>query len=328
MPYGRRQSFYFSCRSLPRMRREHQSRKDAPWPALPISRTRAPRADREPGAPASSSRGDKVRRPGAPGRGSTERGGDDGPITLYGIHAVAAALANPARQFLRLMATENAENRLAAAIATRGVAVERVRPKDLDRLLGADTVHQGVAAEVAPLPEPDFARLLTAAGGDSEDGYGGSGTGGPLVVLDQVTDPHNVGAVLRSAAVFGASGLVTTRRHSPPLNGTLAKSASGALELVPVALVQNLARALDDLKAAGVAVIGLDGEGETLLQDHALEGPVAFVLGAEGKGLRQLTRETCTTICRIGTSETLASLNVSNAAAVALHLAAMRRRQG
>jgi 23S rRNA (guanosine2251-2'-O)-methyltransferase len=193
-----------------------------------------------------------------------------------------------------------------------------VRPKDLDRLLGPDTVHQGVAIEADPLPEPELADLIARAGGES---------GGPLVVLDQVTDPHNVGAVLRSAAVFGAAGLITTRRHSPPLNGTLAKSASGALELVPVALVQNLSRSIDELKGAGFTVIGLDGEGETLLDEEPLAGPVAFVLGAEGKGLRQLTRETCTRVCRIGTSETLASLNVSNAAAIALHLAQMRRRE-
>ncbi|MFV0366983.1 MAG: 23S rRNA (guanosine(2251)-2'-O)-methyltransferase RlmB [Hyphomicrobiaceae bacterium] len=250
-----------------------------------------------------------------PASAHTGRGGWDDPIVLYGIHAVAAALANPARRFTRILATENAENRLSGAIGERGLAVERVRPKDLDRLLGADTVHQGVAAEVEGLPEPDIAELLIAAG-----------DGAPLVILDQVTDPHNVGAVLRSAAVFGAAGLLTTRRHSPPFNGTLAKSASGALELVPVALVQNLARAIDELKAAGVTVIGLDGEGELLLEDHPLTGPIAFVLGAEGKGLRQLTRESCSTICRIGTSETLASLNVSNAAAVALHLSAMRRR--
>lgn len=243
-----------------------------------------------------------------------EKPSEDDRPTLYGVHAVAAALANPQRRIRRMLATENAENRLNEAIAARGLAVERVRPKDLDRLLGADTVHQGVAIEADPLPEPELAELIAKA------------AHGPLVVLDQVTDPHNVGAVLRSAAVFGAAGLVTTRRHSPPLNGTLAKSASGALELVPVALVQNLSRALEELKAAGVTVIGLDGEGETLLEDAALAGPVAFVLGAEGKGLRQLTRETCTKVCRIGTSQTLASLNVSNAAAIALHLAQMRRR--
>ncbi len=239
-------------------------------------------------------------------------------LMLWGVHAVAAALANPQRRVSRMLATENGQNRLAEAIASRGLSVETVRPKDLDRLLGPDTVHQGVAIEADPLPEPELADLIARAGGES---------GGPLVVLDQVTDPHNVGAVLRSAAVFGAAGLITTRRHSPPLNGTLAKSASGALELVPVALVQNLSRSLDELKGAGVTVIGLDGEGETLLDEEPLAGPVAFVLGAEGKGLRQLTRETCTRVCRIGTSETLASLNVSNAAAIALYLAQMRRRE-
>ena len=241
---------------------------------------------------------------------------DDGRVVLYGIHAVAAALDNPARRITKILATENAENRLADAIARRQIPTERVRPKDLDRLLGADTVHQGVMAHSEALDEPELADLISAA----------DKTGAPLVVLDQVTDPHNVGAVLRSAAVFSASGLITTRRHSPPLNGTLAKSASGALELVPVALVQNLARTLDELKAAGVTVIGLDGEGEMAIEDHPLKGAVAFVLGAEGKGLRQLTRETCNAVCRIGTSGALASLNVSNAAAIALHLAAMRRR--
>lgn len=245
--------------------------------------------------------------------------GSDDRLMLFGIHAVSAALANPFRRIRRILATENAENRLAEAIAERGLAVERVRPKDLDRLLGADTVHQGVAIEAEPLDEPEIAELIARASAPD---------GGPLVILDQVTDPHNVGAVLRSAAVFGSAGLLTTRRHSPPLNGTLAKSASGALELVPVALVQNLARTLDELKGAGVTVIGLDGDGDTLLEDAPLSGAVAFVLGAEGKGIRQLTRETCSAICRIGTSQTLASLNVSNAAAIALHLASMRRRAG
>lgn len=247
-----------------------------------------------------------------------EKPAEDDRPTLYGIHAVAAALDNPQRRVRRIMATENAENRLAAAIAERGLTVERVRPKDLDRLLGADTVHQGIAIEADPLPEPELGALIARAGGAD---------GGPLIVLDQVTDPHNVGAILRSGAVFDAAGLVTTRRHSPPLNGTLAKSASGALELVPVCLVQNLSRTIDELKAAGVRVIGLDGAGDTLLEDAQFDGPVALVLGAEGKGLRQLTRESCSVVCRIGTSDLLASLNVSNAAAIGLHLASMRRRQ-
>lgn len=242
---------------------------------------------------------------------------DGGPIQLFGIHAVSAALANPKRQIIRLLVTENAERRLADAIANRRLTTERVRPKDLDRILGADTVHQGVMAETGPLPEPRLADLIDSA----------RSSAGPLIVLDQVTDPHNVGAILRSAAVFGAAGLIMTQRHSPPLNGTLAKSASGALELVPVALVQNLARSLAELKEAGVRVIGLDGAAEAMLDDAALLAPLAIVLGAEGKGLRQLSKETCDEIRRIGTSESLASLNVSNAAAIALHLAAMRRRQ-
>lgn len=245
-----------------------------------------------------------------------EREEDEGPLRLFGMHAVEAALRNPERPVLRLAMTENAERRLAGLVAERKAAVERVSPRDLDRLLGADTVHQGALMETAPLPEPAL-ETLTARAGD----------GHPLIVLDQVTDPHNVGAILRSAAVFGAAGLVMTRRHSAPLNGTLAKSASGALELVPILLAQNLARTLGELKEQGFNLIGLDGQGETLIEDEPLAGPVAFVLGAEGKGLRQLTRETCHRLVRIATGGPLNSLNVSNAAAVTLHLAAMRRNE-
>lgn len=248
-------------------------------------------------------------------RGDDDRREDEGPLRLFGLHAIEAALKNPARKVKRLVLTENAERRLADAVGELKHPVERASPRDLDRILGADTVHQGAMLETEPLPEPEFADLIAEA------------RGRPLIVLDQVTDPHNAGAILRSAAVFGASGVVMTRRHSPPLNGTLAKSASGALELVPVALVQNLARAMAELKEAGVTLIGLDGEGDALLDDQPLAGATAFVLGAEGKGLRQLTRETCDKVCRIGTSGALASLNVSNAAAISLHLAFMRRRQ-
>lgn len=239
---------------------------------------------------------------------------DDGPLRLFGVHAVEAALGNDARRLHRLLATENGEHRLAEAIARRKVPVERVTPRDLDRLLGADTVHQGLALETEPLPEPSLEDLIEAAV-----------AGGPLVVLDHVTDPHNVGAVLRSAAVFGASGLIMTRRHSPPLNGVLAKSASGALELVPVALVQNLSRTLEEIKAQGIRCIGLDGGSDYQLETEDFSGPAALVLGAEGKGLRELTRDTCDRTVRIATAGPLASLNVSNAAAVALHFASLKR---
>ena len=244
----------------------------------------------------------------------SEASGDH--VLLWGIHTVEAALANPRRKLHRLTLTENAARRLQSVIEGRSAVVARSTPRELDRILGADTVHQGAMLETEPLPEPDLIELAEAA----------THGGGPIVVLDQVTDPHNVGAILRSAAVFGASGLVMTRRHSPPLDGTLAKSASGALELVPVTLVQNLARALADLAEQGVRSLGLDGEAPTVIDNEPLTGALALVLGAEGKGLRQLTRESCNTLCRIETTAALGSLNVSNAAAVALHLAAMRRR--
>lgn len=246
-------------------------------------------------------------------RSAPER--EDGPPPIWGIHAVEAALANPARRIQKLWLTDNAAHRLEAALAARGISAERVHPRDLDRRLGADTVHQGALLEAEPLPEIALEDLAERAA-----------ERGPLVVLDQVTDPHNVGAILRSCAVFGAAGLVMTRRNSPPLGGALAKAASGALEHVPVALIQNLSRSLALLTDAGLRVVGLDGEAPDLLEDAELKGAVAIVLGAEGKGLRQLTRESCGQLCSIATGGALSSLNVSNAAAIALHLAAMRRR--
>lgn len=238
---------------------------------------------------------------------------DDGPLRLFGLHAVEAALKNPARKVKRLVLTENAERRLMEAVGTLNHPVEHASPRDLDRILGADTVHQGAMLETEPLAEPDFADLIGQAGGR------------PLIVLDQVTDPHNVGAILRSAAAFGAAGLVMTRRHSPPLNGVLAKSASGALELIPVALVQNLSRALEELKEVGFFIVGLDGTADTAIEELDWSRPTALVMGAEGKGLRELTGKTCDRLVHITTGGPLASLNVSNAAAVALHVATIAR---
>lgn len=243
-----------------------------------------------------------------------ESGGHDGGSPLiFGIHAVEAALANPRRGIRKVYLTDNAERRLQEALSARQLAHERVLPRDLDRRLGPDTVHQGALIEADQLPEPSLADLAE------------TGAGRPIILLDQVTDPHNVGAILRSAAVFGAAGLVMTRRHSPPLTGALAKSASGALEHVPVALVQNLARVLTELREIGVTVIGLDGDAPERLEDTQWPDHVALVLGAEGKGLRELTRASCDRLCRIATDGPIASINVSNAAAIALHLAAVRR---
>jgi 23S rRNA (guanosine2251-2'-O)-methyltransferase len=240
-------------------------------------------------------------------------GSGDGLVQIYGVHAVEAALGNARRTVRQLYLTDNAEHRLQAAVAARQLAHERVLPRDLDRRLGPDTVHQGALADAEPLPEPSLAELADGAAGR------------PLLLLDHVTDPHNVGAILRSAAVFGAGGLLMTRRHSPPLDGALAKSASGALEHVPVGLVQNLARAIAELKELSFAVVGLDGEAQERLEEVAWADRVALVLGAEGKGLRQLTRDSCDRLVRIATDGPFASLNVSNAAAIALHWAAAAR---
>jgi 23S rRNA (guanosine2251-2'-O)-methyltransferase len=195
----------------------------------------------------------------------------------------------------------------------RRICPERGLPRDLDRLLGSDVVHQGALLETDPLPDPTLSDMVN------------SSRARPLVILDQVTDPHNVGAILRSAAVLGTGGLIMTRRHSPPLEGALAKSASGALEYVPVLLVQNVARTIVDLKERDVTVMGLDGDAVDRLEELPCPERLAVVLGAEGKGLRQLTRQSCDRLARISTDGNLSSLNVSNAAAIALHWAAERR---
>jgi 23S rRNA (guanosine2251-2'-O)-methyltransferase len=233
----------------------------------------------------------------------------DGPVILYGWHTVAAALANPARQIRKLLLTENAARRLAEEQIETRVAPEIVRPGAIDQRLGPDAVHQGLLAEADPLPSPDIETLEPE---------------GIVLVLDQITDPHNVGAILRSAAAFAVKAIVTTARHSPEATGVLAKSASGALEHVPLITVQNLARGLAALKERGFLVIGLDSSGEEDFAGIALRQPLALVLGAEGKGLRQLTKETCDHIARLDLPGAIQSLNVSNAAAVALYVATSR----
>ena len=235
-----------------------------------------------------------------------------GPAILYGWHTVKAALENPARRIRRLLATENAARRLADDGVTLPVKPELVRPDIIDARLGPDAVHQGLLAEADPLPAPSVTEL-------APDGI--------VLVLDQITDPHNVGAILRSTAAFAARAIVTTARHSPEATGVLAKSASGALELVPLVTVQNLARGLEDLRQQGFLLVGLDSIGDTDLADLALRAPLALVLGAEGKGLRQLTKATCDHVARIDLPGEIKSLNVSNAAALALYVASRRLRR-
>ena len=202
----------------------------------------------------------------------------EGVAILYGWHTVAAALANPRRKVRKIFATENGAHRLTEEGLTLPVTPEIVRPDAIAARLSPDAVHQGLLVEAEPLPALELEDL-------SDDGT--------VLVLDQITDPHNVGAILRSAAAFGVKAIVTTARHSPEATGVLAKSASGALDLVPTVTVQNLARALTELKERGWLTVGLDSEGETDLAAASLREPLALVLGAEGKGLRTLTRETC-----------------------------------
>lgn len=249
-----------------------------------------------------------MRKHNRPGSTRKRQAPPDSPERIYGIHAVCAALANPRRKVLALHATRNGSDRLSAALGRLPVTAHEIPAAALSKKLGADAVHQGVMVEAAPLAQG----LLSEAAQQAAPGK-------PLVVLDQVTDPHNVGAILRSAAAFNAGALVMTRRNSPPLDGTLAKAASGAVEKVPVILVANLARALAELGKAGIQRIGLDGEAAEALETTSLQPPIALVLGAEHKGLRRLTVENCDLMCRLTTPGPLNSLNVSNAAAVALH---------
>jgi 23S rRNA (guanosine2251-2'-O)-methyltransferase len=233
-----------------------------------------------------------------------ERG--DAPIILYGWHPVVAALANPARRIRNLWATANAARRLADERIALPMSPELVRPEAIAARLSPDAVHQGLLAEVEPLPSPALEDLPDA---------------GTVLVLDQVTDPHNVGAILRTAAAFAVNAVIITARHSPEATGVLAKSASGALELVPIVIVQNLARALATLKERGFLTVGLDSAAPEDLALTALSSPLALVIGAEGKGLREGTRAACDRLARLDLPGAIKSLNVSNAAALALYVA-------
>jgi 23S rRNA (guanosine2251-2'-O)-methyltransferase len=235
---------------------------------------------------------------------------DAGPVYLYGLHTVRAALDNPRREKRELRVTPNALARLKESGPVAGVRIEETTPRELDRLLGADAVHQGAALEVETISRFGLDDIVAPR---------------LVVVLDQVTDPHNVGAILRTACAFGADALVTTQRYAPRETGVMAKAASGALDLVPLIEVRNLGDALELLKRRGMRVIGFDSEASGLLRPRDGGEALAIVLGAEGKGLRQRTRELCDEVVRLDMPGPIKSLNVSNAAAIALYAATANR---
>ena len=233
-------------------------------------------------------------------------------VWLFGLHAVRDALMNPAREKLRLVVTRNALERLGDAVAASGMEPEISDPRKFAAPLDPQSVHQGAALEVKPRNWGSLADVAL-----------GEGAMPPrILLLDRVTDPHNVGAILRSAEVFGARAVIAVQRHSAPETGALAKTASGALERQPYLRVRNLADAMTELKEMGYLVLGLAGEADQSIE-AAVEGkrdrPIALVLGAEGPGLRDKTRETCDALVRIDAAGGFGSLNVSNAAAVALY---------
>jgi 23S rRNA (guanosine2251-2'-O)-methyltransferase len=251
------------------------------------------------------------------GRAGRMRGGrgsgraSSGAVRLWGRHAVEAALRNPERKHRKLWATREGIASLGGELPA-DFLLEYAQGADLARLVARDAPHQGLVLDCEPLPELWLDDVLD---GDPAR---------PVVVLDQVTDPHNIGAILRSAAAFDACAIVTQDRHAPPESGALAKSASGALELVPWVRVVNLARALEDVAEAGYWRIGLAGEATATLAQALPAGPVALVLGAEGEGMRQNVAQHCDALARLPISQAMESLNVSNAAAVALYAVATR----
>lgn len=239
----------------------------------------------------------------------------DGPerVWLFGLHAVRDALLNPRRQRFTLMVTKNAADRLGDAVSASGMTQQVVDPRNFKPPIDPQSVHQGAVLEVAPLDWGSVSECC--APGESAP---------RVLLLDRVTDPHNIGAILRSAEVFGARAVIAPHRHSAPETGALAKAASGALERQPYLRVPNLANAMQALRQMGYIIVGLDGTAdadlEAALQDSA-DAPLALALGAEGPGLRELTRKTCDRLARIPAGGAFGSLNVSNAAAVALYAA-------
>ncbi|MCX2722359.1 TrmH family RNA methyltransferase [Roseibium salinum] len=240
------------------------------------------------------------RRPGLP---------PEGPVLLYGLHTVEAAFANKDRKRLKLFATDNALRRLEERGVVIDVPVEMAMPRALDRMVTKDAVHQGMILEADPLPAYGVEQL----------------TGARLVLaLDQVTDPHNVGAILRSAVALEADAVVTTERHAPEEGSVLAKSASGALDMIKHVRVKNMARFITEMGEEGFGCIALDSDGPARLEDTVFTDKTVLVLGSEGKGVRQGVREACGQLARLDMPGKLRSLNVSNAAVLSLYVARMK----
>lgn len=232
------------------------------------------------------------------------------PIFVYGLHPSRELLRNPDREIDAIFVSENAQGKLAEDLSRFQEKVEVLSPRKLGNLVGADAVHQGVVIKARPLEPAQLSAFANAR---------------LLIALDQVTDPHNVGAIMRSAAAFGADGLILTWRNAPAETGVLVKSASGAFEHIPIARVTNLSSGLSVLQKRGFTLVGLAGEADESIEDAlSHKGPICIVLGAEGKGLREKTRHTVDHLARIEMSNSITALNVSNAAAVALYLATMR----
>ena len=246
-----------------------------------------------------------------------QKAAGDETVWLFGLHAVRDALMNPKREKLRLIVTKNAYDKLAEAIGGAGIEPEMADPRKFPAPIDPQSVHQGAVLEVKPL---DWGPVAQCCLGNGQ-------TPPRVVLLDRVTDPHNVGAILRSAEVFGAVAVIGMRHHAAPETGALAKTASGALERQPYLRVRNLADTMEELRAMGYLVLGLDGEADMQLEtavDGLLDRPIALVLGAEGPGLRPKTKDTCDHLVRIDFAGAFGSLNVSNAAAVALYAARPR----
>jgi 23S rRNA (guanosine2251-2'-O)-methyltransferase len=251
-------------------------------------------------------------------KGHRPSGAPQGRVRLWGRHAVTAALANPERTLRKLWGTHEAI--AALGLPTSIMPVSYAEVADLGRMVPHDAPHQGLVLETDPLPDRWLDELFEAGPDADADRHDRR----PIIVLDQVTDPHNVGAVLRSAVAFDALGIVTQDRHSPPESGALARAASGALEVLPWIRVVNLARALDEMAEAGYWRVGLTGHAKFLLAEAMQPGKLALVLGAEGEGMRQNTEAHCDALAKLPISPRIESLNISNAAAIALYAATTR----